>query len=206
MNELIQKLSSEHDKRPAWKHRPALIISWGSFNFIYFFSMGLFGQDLSLSSTIFFPVTMFMVSVLSWVLFSQFLNQEEEKPGYVYGALLAAVILGAFLYENFSAHSILHNRTLSLTSGDYYCFFHSVLRTIFPALLFPFLMKQFYVIQKKTALFIGAIHLTMMSLILTELRCADREMWHLILGHQSSLIGIIIILFLIFYVFRKKAF
>lgn len=206
MNELIQKLSHNHEKRPVWKNRLTLLIGWAGFNFIYFFSMSLFGKDLSLSSTFLFPVTMFLVSILSWLLFSQFLNQESEKPAFLFGGLLFTVVLGAFLYENFEGHSILHQRGFSFTNGDFNCFFHSVLRAMVPAIMFPFLMKQFYVIQNNAALFIGAIHLTMMSLILTELRCADREMWHLLLGHQSSLIGISLFLLGIFYLFRKKAF
>lgn len=206
MNELIQKLSQNHDKRPIWKQRAILLTGWGSFNFIYFLLMSFFGKDLSLSSTVFFPLTMFLVSILSWVLFSQFLNQETDKPVVAYGVVLLVFVIGALLYENYEAHSILHQRHIGFTNGDFNCFYHSVLRALLPSLLFPFLMKQFYIVQKNGAMIVGAVHLTMMSLIVTELRCADREMWHLILGHQSSLIGISLLLIGMSYLFRKRVF
>jgi hypothetical protein len=206
MNELIQKLSLEHEKKPVWKNRLPLLIGWASLNFFYFFVMGLFGQGLSLHSTIVFPLVMFLVSFICWILLSQFLNQESEKPISLYIGAPFAIIIAGLVYENYSGHSVLHNRSLSITTGDMNCFYHSVLRSLLPAFIFPFIMKQFYVVQKNSALAIGAVHLTMMSLILTELRCANREMWHLILGHQFAFIGIGFFMLCFYYLIKKKVF
>ncbi len=206
MNELIQKLSQEHGKKPFWKNKFVLFVGWPLFNFIYFLMLGLPGNTLTLNSTIIFPSIMFLLSLGSWLFFIQLLNQENKKSIWLFPLIAFLFICTGLVYENFSANTIIHDRSFSVTSGDLNCFYHSVLRSLLPALMFPFLMKQFYVIQKNTAIILGAIHLTMMSLILTELRCANREMWHLVLGHQSAVIGVGVMMFCFLFLIKKKVF
>lgn len=193
MNDLITTLSEKHAKKAWWKETSTMLTLWFVFHLIYFVGLGLsMGSDIQLRSSalyLFFITLGVVASGAIFITITQHLNLKRS----FFKMWLGAIVLwmgGGFLIENFFQNTILHQRNLSLTQTDLTCFWHGTLTTLGPVLIFPFIFKHFFTTQKKWALTFMSLHLAFMGSLLIELQCPDREMWHLILGHQSSFLGV----------------
>jgi len=111
----------------------------------------------------------------------------------------------AFIYDEWVAHSILHERSLSLVAGDLSCHGHTLAVAILPLCVSAVLSRFFFVAQKRSAALFLAVHVTALSVLWTEMSCPDREFWHLLLGHQASVVGVFGIAIFLMYLSRVRA-
>lgn len=187
-DELIHKLTQDHKPRPWWKKSSVLLSIWFSFNLTYFLLTTIFYEDLILMSSVLSFSLAILSSLLGWLFFTRFLN-DDNKKGMIFLGLLSFIALIPFFHDTFMTQTIYYDRGLSVTEGDWICFTHSLLGSLLPILAFPVLIKNFFVPKFKWMVLFFVLHTGLMGIVTMELKCHDRQFWHLIMGHQSSLLG-----------------
>ncbi len=208
-DDLIQALAKDHAARPWWQSFHALIALWFSFQVLYFVGLSLLKIDLlDMRSSVLYPAFISAGVLLSgWIFFS--LSQGREiktsslKLGFV--SIVILIMLGLSI-EYGMMGTIEHHRALSVTSSDVSCFWHSLASTAGPLLIFPILFRKFFFARVGWAMTFMTLHLALMASLLTELKCPDRELWHLLLGHQTVVLGIGFFMLLLIFGGRNFAF
>lgn len=199
---LIRDLTAAHQKQPFWKQRRVLLGLWfGIYLSTFVIETALF-PDLKMTSSLPFLVLLVFGGLLSWFFFTTNLNEANTKAK-PFLLLLISIIGVAFAYDVFLSELILSSRGPAVTHSDVRCFNHIVLSSLIPVALFPFFLKNFFVTKIYWALAFLGVHISFMSIAAMELKCHDRELWHLILGHQSSHLAVFGLMVLVYFI-RKK--
>lgn len=202
--DLINELSRSHQKRPFWKGPRFLLASWLGI-YLVVFALEIFTyEDLKLSSSLPFMIALVVGAFISWLIFTWNLNQEKPGVGRWLG-LIAVILGGAFVYDYFAINLINMGRGAAVASSDVRCFNHIVLSALIPIAVFPFFIKFFFIPRVYWAISFLAVHISLLSIAVLELKCHDREFWHLILGHQSASVAIFALMSFLFFI-RKKLF
>lgn len=205
-SKLIQNLIAHHGPRPWWKNPMILFGIWFLVHSVYFLGLGLLKADtLILRSSwiyLFFSLTGVLVSGF---LFIHITRNVDLKLSHLVAWIIVFIfwILLALLIESQLMGTIMNTRTETMTYNDFNCFWHSVISAVGPILVFPIVFKHFFVSQPNWAISFMGIHLAFMGSLLTELKCPDRELWHLLLGHQTSFLGVVLLLVIVTYLRRK---
>ena len=189
---LIHKLAGDHQKKPFWKKRSILLSLWFFFNVLYFtLAIGVVSK-LDFRSSAYALTVSLLASILGWLFFTQLLNSSSsDNKFYISGlASLGTLVGSAFLYDELIARNILHDQPLGTSSGSLGCLGYTLLVTLLPMVLGSFLIRYFFVQNRFWASIFLTFHLGLMAILWIDLTCYDRELWHLVLGHQSSLLGI----------------
>ena len=204
---LIQDLSKDYGPRPWWKNPRTLFLIWFVSHIAYFLSLGLMKSEaIILRPSLLFVILEVSGGVFTFALFIYLSRHPELKTSWMKTSLGLAIlwIAGSVVIENSFMGTILHERSFSVTSGDFSCFWHTTISTIGPLLLFPLVFRNFFFARPLSAMTLMTFHLAFLGLILNELKCADREFWHLLMGHQTSVIGIGLLMLGITFVARKQ--
>jgi hypothetical protein len=191
-NALIQALVAGHTRRPWWKSLQGLLTVWFSFNVIYFIALSLLKLNLiTLRSSFLYPFLLLLGVIISGWVFAHLARSSDEKASSLSSVLflILSLIFVGFSLEYGLGH-ILHQREISLTAGDFNCFWHSVASSAGPVLLFPILFRKFFIQRPGWAITFMSIQISLMASLLTELKCPDRELWHLLFGHQTVVVGV----------------
>lgn len=206
-SDLIKKLASSHEKKPFWKERKIFLSLWLAGTIAYYLLIILIFSKLDPKSSLVFLVFTILSSLAGWWTFTRQLNASEVSDKVKLGGLTSVVgiLTLAFFHDEFIAQNVLHGRGLTLSSGDISCFTHTVLSAIAPLVVSVLLVRNFWVGDRFWSLLFLSFHMTAMSVLWTEMSCPDRELWHLILGHQTSVIGIFLIATFSGYLMRKRA-
>lgn len=205
-DQLIQKLVIKHTPRRWYKTPLVLFGLWFCFHITYFVGLGLMKFDmLSLGSSSLYIVFVSVGIIVSGAIFIHIGRHLELKVSFFNLWMVALIVwVGAALFiESYVMMTISHVRTFSVTQSDLTCFLHSVASTIGPALLFPIFFKNFFITHPKWAMTFMSIHLSLMGSLLNELKCPDRELWHLLLGHHTIYFGVGALLLISIYFGRK---
>lgn len=165
---------------------------------------GFTSKSIVLRSSLFYVFLVTFVALFSSALLVYF-HRYHSIGIRVYWTLflgILALMFGSLLFETSFMGTVLNQRGLTLTEGDIKCFWHSVVSTIGPLLVFPIFFRQFFFARPFWALTFMSFHLALLGSLLNELKCPDRELWHLILGHQTPVMGVMMILCFIFLIQR----
>ncbi|GEM_PF-6728553 len=200
-DDLIQVLTEKHTKRAYWRRPHVLLSIWMGINLIYFAMTIIRFPDLVLNSSYLALGLEAGCAILGWILFTKSLN--NPKSSNLNLALFLGIVIGTLSLVFSFDHSVQHERALSVTSGDWSCFTHTVMSALVPVVLFGALMKNFFVTNTKATLSFFTVYLSMIAVMSMELKCHDREFWHMIFGHQSSVLGIFVLI-LGAYLLKKK--
>ena len=204
-SDLIQGLVQNYKPRPWWKKTFALFLIWFSFHITYFLIIGFFqSESIFLRSSAFYVVSEMIGSLITGFMFIYLFLHPELKENSIKKMLIFALCWMAIslFIESYFMKTTSNARGLSLNSGDMSCFLHSTIVTAGTLLVFPFIFRHFFFARPKSAIAIMSIHLAILGSGLNELKCPDREVWHLILGHQTSVIGVGLFLMLVIFFFR----
>lgn len=207
--DLIAKLSQDYGARPWWKNPKTLFLIWFSLHIFYFLCIGYFKADtLVLRSSTIYVLFQLLGSFFSGVLFIFLYRQTELEDFWVkiIGIVILFWIAGSLYIEDFFMRTILHQREFSFTDGDVSCFWHATISTIGPTVLFPVLFRQFFFVRPYIAMMTMSVHLAFLGSFLNELKCPDREMWHLILGHQGPIFGVFTFILLFTFLGQRRSF
>lgn len=199
---LIKVLTEKHQPKPFWKNYHVLLSFWLCSNIIFLIIDTLQGTSGFKASFVFLSLN-FLASLFGWFFFTQNLNGQMTKNRNIV-VLVSLVFLTAFgfFYSDISG-TVFHQRSFALSSDDITCFKHIVFLTLPAAIVYPFFLRNFFVQKPGWMLAFMITHVSLLSITVVERQCSNREFWHLILGHQSSYLGIII-LFIAFYILMKK--
>jgi hypothetical protein len=191
-NSLIQSLVAGHTRRPWWKSLQGLLTVWFSFNVVYFVALSLLKLNLiTLRSSVLYPILLSMGVIISGWVFAHLARSSDDKASSLSSVLflILSLIFVGFSLE-YGMGNILHQRELSLTAGDFNCFWHSVASSIGPVLLFPVFFRKFFFQRTGWAIAFMSFQISLMASLLTEMKCPDRELWHLLFGHQTVVVGV----------------
>jgi uncharacterized membrane protein len=207
-SDLIQKLAASHEKKPFWKNRRVLLTLWFCLNFGYYILMVSFFSKLDPKSSGFFLFLSVLTSVVGWLFFARFLNADDEGENIKKLGILSVlgILTAAFFFDGFVTQNVLNQRALSITQGDFSCFTHTVLAGILPLVLGSFFIRYFFTANKLWAFIFLSFHVSALSVIWTEMTCPEREIWHLLFGHQLSVVGILGITIFLNYLVKRRAF
>lgn len=207
--ELIEALTRDHGARPWWKSFYALFAIWFSFHLLYFTGLSFLRLDiLELRSSALYLVFVSVGMLFSGWIFILLARGTELKTSFLKMGLISIIIwmISGIFFEYAVMGSIDHHRAMSVTTGDMNCFWHSVASTALPLLVFPLLFKNFFFARPVWAMTFMSFHLAFTGSLLTELKCSDRELWHLFLGHQTVVIGVVILMVAITYAAQNLVF
>lgn len=204
---LIQDLSKDYGPRPWWKNPRTLFLIWLVFHCTYFLSLGFMKSEaIILRPSLLFVFLEVSGAFFTFALFIYLSRHPELKTSWMKTAIGLTIvwIASSIAIENSFMGTILHERSFSVTSGDLSCFWHTTISTIGPLLVFPLVFRNFFYARPLWAMTFMTLHLTFLGLILNELKCPDRELWHLMMGHQTSVIGVGLLMMVITFVVRKR--
>ena len=207
--DLIQELAHNYGPRPWWKNPKRVFVIWFSFHIIYFLVLGVLKSDsIYLRSSMVYVLFEISGAILSGGFFIYLYRYYELKDIWSKAILIMIMFwMGAsFLIEDLFMGTVLHGRALSVSIGDFDCFWHATISAVGPLLIFPVLFRHFFFARPVLAMAIMSCHLGFLGSALNELNCPDREMWHLILGHQTSFIGVGLLMMMIIFVLQRRAF
>jgi hypothetical protein len=164
-------------------------------------------SDQEPGSSLIFMGVVLLSSLASWFCFAQELNAEDNSLRHRPLGLffILGLIIIAFAIETLGFHNVLQGRSISLLGSDLNCFGHIVASSIVPALLSVFLTRNFLVLNKFWSSLFVSFHVAALGIVWIEMNCADREFWHLMFGHQSSVIGVLIFFMVTDYFSRARA-
>lgn len=205
-DKLIKQLVAEHSPRPWWKTPILFFGIWFVSQLIYFAGLGFFKFDSLVIrfSLVYIYFITFGILISGAVFFHL---SRHSKPGASFFKIWMMIFISlmslALITESQVMGTVNHARSFSITHSDFTCFWHSVASTIGPVILFPLIFKQYFFSHPKWSMTFMSIHLSLMGSFLTELKCPDRELWHLILGHQTTFFGVAILITLATYYGRK---
>lgn len=204
--ELIKKLASSHEKKPFWKERKIFLSFWFAGTILYYVLVVALYSKLDPKSSLLFLFATVLSSLAGWWTFTRQLNAPEVSQKLKTLGLTSVVgtLALAFFYDEFISHNVLHNRGASLTAGDITCFTHTVLSALVPLVVSVLLVRNFFVGDRFWSLLFLSFHISAMSVLWTEMSCPDRELWHLLLGHQTSVSGVFLIAIFSGYLIRKR--
>jgi hypothetical protein len=180
---------------------------WFFFNVLYFSLIMGVASKLDFRSSAYALSVSLIASILGWLFFTRLLNSSSgDNKFHIFGLASLGTLMGsAFLYDELIARNILHERALGFSSGDMGCLGHTLLVTLLPMVLGSFLIRHFFVQNKLSAFIFLTLHLGLLAILWIDLSCYDRELWHLVLGHQSSLLGIFVLLIISSFFPKKRA-
>lgn len=207
--DLIQEMTYDYGPRPWWKNPKIFFLIWFFFHIIYFLALGILKSEaIVLRSSVVYVLLEISGAILFGGLFIYFYRHHELKEYWIKVILVLSLLwMGVSLFiENSFMGTILHERTFSVTKGDFNCFWHAIVSTAGPLLLFPVLFRQFFFARPVLAMTTMSIHLAFLGSLLNELKCPDREMWHLVLGHQTSFLGVGLLMMMIIFAVQKRSF
>lgn len=204
--DLIKELSSKHNKKPFWKGFHFLLSFWLFLNISIFVFEILNAQSIKLSSSFVAIGLNLVASLMSWFYFTLNLNKSvSTKTEGIFLTLLFALV-GIGFFSDILLNLIVTDRspfTLQKSDGD--CFSHIILSIIPMAILFPFFMKNFFITKPFWTIAFLSAHVSLLGITVMELKCHDREMWHMLLGHQTTYLPVFLIFVMIF-ILKKKWF
>lgn len=205
-SDLIKKLASSHDEKPFWKERKTFLGLWFGGTILYYLLIISLFSKLDPKSSVVFLILLVSSSLAGWLYFTTQLNSPDDSKKLISigAASVVGLLVTAFFHDEFIAQNVLHNRSASLTSGDLNCFSHTVLSALVPLTISVMMIKNFFVGNKFWALLFLSFHVTAMSVLWTEMSCPDRELWHLLLGHQTSIVGVFLLAIFSGYLIRKR--
>ncbi|MDH4468040.1 MAG: hypothetical protein QE271_08280 [Bacteriovoracaceae bacterium] len=202
MKNLIDKLVVEHRPQKWWE-RPfafkALLLS--STLAMIFLNLLLVKKIYFFNSSLYL-VFLLMGTLISWLAFTSLLNPIRSSQTFwtsILGSLMIGVILNLVL-ENFISQTIAHQRNLSLRIEDWSCFWHTVLIGSLPIILLFATFRNFFIPNPRKTIVLFSLSTVFSALVVTEISCPNREWWHLLFGHQTSILGIMFVANLIFYI------
>lgn len=200
-DDLIQSLVKKHESRPFWKVSVVLTMFWlliNAFSFaLIFFFMKNTETTMSLSSWTFHLI----ILAATWFFFLKNLNYDfRYNTAAIAGVLLLIVISTSLGLINGDIHK---TQQANFSFSEFNCFRHILLATLPSLIFFPFVLKNFYVFNRGALAILAAGHLGYMSLALIEFKCQNRDFWHLILGHDTAIPVLVIVILLIIFLGRR---
>ncbi len=204
--DLIKELSAKHEKKPFWKGFHFLLTLWLVLNVSIFILEIATAESLVLGSSYFFFGLNLLGSLLSWGYFTLHLNKSSSaKSDFIFLAVLIALVITG-LSADFFLNLISTSRTpLPFQPSDFRCFSHIIYSILPTAVLLPVFIKYFFVEKPFWTIGFLSTHVTLLGIAAMELKCHDRELWHLVLAHQSVYLPVFI-LFIAIFTLKKKLF
>lgn len=206
IEDLIKELSEKHEKKPFWKGFHFLLSFWLVLNICFFVFEILSSSSVQLSSSYMVIGLNISASILSWLYFTLNLNRTvSAKEETIFLILLFALVVTGF-FSNMILNLLVTNRLpLTLQQNDVSCFTHIIYSVIPTAILFPFFIKHFFIEKPYWTIGFLSAHVSLLGITVMELKCHDREVWHMLVSHQTTYLPIFLIFVMIF-ILKKKLF
>lgn len=194
---LIKELAKNYRHRPWWKNPSTLFLLWFGFHLVYFLVLGFLKADMIVlrSSPLYLVFQITGAALAGFLFIKLYRSQTHLSPWMERAPLLIVMIMVIFFFvENYLPGSIQHSRSFGFMKSDFNCFWHAAVSTVGPIVFFPFLLRNFFFSRPIFASVLMSFHLAFLAGLLNELKCPEREFWHLVLGHQTPVIGIALLL------------
>ena len=191
---LISLLVEKHQPSQWWE-RPRILFFLIFFTALVIIFLNLFlVKKIYFLSSVTFLLLLLLSSLLAWWNFFGLLNATSKVQTFWHG-VWPSITIGFFLnlmHEFYFSNSIEYQRNFSIYLEDWPCFLHSLFMGLLPTVLLFFVFRKFLIPYPKKSINLFAIFSIFSSLVITELSCPNRELWHLVMGHQSSILGIVV--------------
>lgn len=188
-DELIKKLTENHRAKPIWKNAQVLFPGWFILNLLFFLISLLTEDHLQLSSSVPLVILQSVVILLSWMIFVRNLKGNFQYNGLTIVGMISLAVMTLFI--GLKQGVISHNASAAVSIGELSCFSHIMFSIIPSLILFAVLIKNFFVFHPWSLGAIAAMNLSFLGLSAMELKCHNRELWHLLLGHYSTIIFVV---------------
>lgn len=205
LDHLIKDLTDKHQAKPFWKGYHFLLALWFFLNLSIFFLETIKSSNLVFSSSTILLGLNIIAAGLSWFFFSLNLNRTfAQKWDWLFLTSLVTLVIAGLNLDYFSG-LILYQRPFSFQSADVSCFNHIVLSTIPTAIIFLYFIKNFFVARPLWTIAFLTGHVSLLAITVMELKCHNKEFWHLLIGHQTTYFAIFMIFLSLWALKQKRA-
>lgn len=200
--QLLERLTSELKPTPWYLKNNRIFWIWASLSILYVTLLSLF-SEVSLSNLEpLAAIALLFTLTLSFLLLRQRLKAMTGPWGP--SLILFLLPLMTLLLSTFFLPSIGFSRSAQLSSGDVDCLSHALLGACLLVALSFFVIRHYFIAQPVSITLCLSSFTGGLILLWLEMCCQDREFWHLLNGHQSSLLVILCSVLLIFRGLRVK--
>ncbi len=179
---LIDQLVSGHHSRPWWKEflRPIWFISL----ILWYVTVAMLGNNVGVHSTYLMAGIIMGLSVCAFAYYCS-LNQ-LHVPRFLPAIGILFLLTGIF----FESSLFSYGRGFAPQGEDVSCFMHACLYSLGPVILFPLIDRQFFFTEKRIHTWSILLFLAFAGVLLIDLKCANRDAEHILLGHMTPIFGI----------------